>query len=282
MNCKIDPSELSKLTDISNIVRVEVVKMLAQAKSGHPGGSLSMVELIVALYGHCLKYDAHNLTMKGRDRFHLSKGHACPALYAVFSHFGIISPDSLSSLRQYGSLLPGHPHPKTPGIEVASGSLGQGLSVACGMALAELLDKSGAYVYTVLGDGEMQEGQVWEAAAFASHYKLDNLIAIVDCNGLQIDGKVSEIMSIEPLNKRWESFGFTVREIDGHDLEQIICTVEELKQVKGTPKVILAKTVKGKGVSFMEHNLGFHGKAPSSDESEQALGELKGDQKSYE
>jgi len=276
MSSNSNNQELDKLNKIVAEVRVDIITMLAQAKSGHPGGSLSMVEILVALFYKIMKYDTKNPQWEGRDRFHLSKGHGCPALYAIFSRIGYFPSEELCTLRQYGTLLQGHPHPKTPGIEVASGSLGQGLSIACGMALAERLDKTDSHVFTILGDGEMQEGQVWEAANFAAHFKLDNLIAIVDCNGLQIDGRISEIMNIEPLAQRWESFGFIVREIDGHNITEIIETVKELKTLKGQPKVILAKTIKGKGVSFMEHNVDFHGKAPTSEETDQALDELKG------
>jgi transketolase len=276
MSSKIDKKELETLRNTISEIRVDIITMLAKAQSGHPGGSLSMVDILVALFYKIMKYDPKNPRWEERDRFHLSKGHGCPALYAVFARVGYFSRDELSTLRQFGTLLQGHPHPKTPGVEVASGSLGQGLSVACGMALAERLDKKDSYVFTVLGDGEMQEGQVWEAANFAAHFKLDNLIAIVDCNGLQIDGRVSDIMNIEPLAKKWEAFGFIVREIDGHDIEQIIETLLELKSLTGKPKVILARTVKGKGVSFMENNVDFHGKAPTHEETDQALDELKG------
>lgn len=277
MSSKIDSTELDRLKRIVSEIRSDTITMLAKAQSGHPGGSLSMVEILVALFYKIMKYDVKNPAWPGRDRFHLSKGHGCPALYALFARVGYFSTDELSTLRQFGSLLQGHPHPKTPGIEVPSGSLGQGLSVACGMAVAEKLDKKDACVFTIMGDGEMQEGQIWEAANFAAHFKLDNLIAFVDCNGLQIDGRVSDIMNIEPLAKKWEAFGFLVREIDGHDISQIIETVEEIKHQKGKPKVILANTIKGKGVSFMENNVDYHGKAPSVDETDRAIEELKGE-----
>jgi len=276
MSCKIDIEELNRLKRIVTEIRVDIIKMLTKAKSGHPGGSLSMVEILVALFCKCMKFDPKNPKWEGRDRFHLSKGHAAPALYAMFAKVGYFAPEELGKLRQFGSFLQGHPHPKTPGVEVASGSLGQGLSVACGMALADKMDKKDTTIYTVLGDGELQEGQVWEGASFAAHYALDNLIVFVDRNGLQIDGKVCEIMNIDPLAKKWESFGFIVKEIDGHDLEEVITTIEDLKTVKGKPKVIIANTVKGKGVSFMEHNAGYHGVVPTSDEEKQAISDLKG------
>jgi transketolase len=277
MSPKIDNTELNRLRKTVCEVRSDTIKMLATAQSGHPGGSLSMVEILVALFCKLMKHDPKNPLWNERDRFHLSKGHGCPSLYALFARLGYFSADELPTLRKFGSLLQGHPHPKTPGIEVPSGSLGQGLSVACGMALAEKLHKKDAFVYTIMGDGEMQEGQIWEAANFAAHYKLDNLIAFVDYNGLQIDGRVCNIMNIEPLAQKWESFGFLVKEIDGHDLREIIEAVEELKPISGKPKVLLAKTIKGKGVSFMENNIDFHGKAPSSDETDRAIEELKGE-----
>jgi len=210
------------------------------------------------------------------DRFHLSKGHGCPALYAILSRLNYFPSEELCNLRQLGCILQGHPHPKTPGIEVASGSLGQGLSIACGMALTEKIDKTKNAVYVVLGDGELQEGQIWEAAMFAAHYSLDNLHVIIDHNGMQIDGRVEEIMNVQPLVQKWESFGFYVSEVNGHSLEDIITSLAEMKKIAGKPKVLIAHTVKGKGVSFMEHNLDFHGRAPKSDETDKALDELTG------
>ena len=261
---------------IASGLRVDIIKMLAQAGSGHPGGSLSMVELLVALFFNVLTIDPENPTWEDRDRFHLSKGHGCPALYAVLAKLGYFPPEELCNLRQLGCLLQGHPHPRTPGIDVASGSLGQGLSVACGFALASRLDKKDNYTFTLLGDGELQEGQVWEAAMFAAHYRLDRLIAVVDHNGMQIDGALEDVMNIQPLVKKWESFGFYTIEVDGHDIAKILDSFQNAKAAKGKPKVIIAKTVKGKGVSFMEHNVGFHGKAPNADETDKALKELGG------
>jgi transketolase len=277
MSCIIDQNEVNRLEKIVREIRVDIIQMIAKAQSGHPGGSLSMVEILVSLFFKCMQYDPKNPQWEGRDRFHLSKGHGCPALYAVLAKAGYFPSSELMRLRAFGSFLQGHPHPKTPGIEVASGSLGQGLSVACGMALADRLDKKKSTIYTILGDGELQEGQIWEAAGFASHFSLDNLIVFVDRNGLQIDGKVCDIMNIEPLAKRWESFGFIVRDINGHSVKEVVSTIEDLKTVKGKPKVIIANTVKGKGVSFMENNISFHGSPPTSEEFKQALGELKGE-----
>ncbi len=266
--------DYTKLEEIAKEVRISIVKMIANAGSGHPGGSLSMVEILVSLFFNVMKTNPVDLSALDTDRFHLSKGHGCPALYAVLAEAGYFDKKELMTLREFGSNLQGHPHCETRGVEMPSGSLGQGLSIACGMALGERLNKSSRSIFTVLGDGECQEGQVWEAASFASHYNLDNLYAFVDCNGLQIDGKVTEIMNVHPQFERWESFGFEVRAIDGHSFEEIIRTVNELKDIKGKPKVILADTVKGKGVSFMEHNVGFHGKAPSPEEIDIALGDI--------
>ena len=275
MSKKLDQQALQRLQRVTNETRVDIVTMLSAAKSGHPGGSLSIVELVVTLFYHIMNLDPQNPQWEGRDRFHLSKGHGCPALYAVLARLGYFPSDELARLRQLGGLLQGHPHPRTPGIEVASGSLGQGLSIACGMALSNRLDKKNSCVYVLLGDGELQEGQIWEAAMFASHYRLDNLYVIVDCNGIQIDGKVADIMNVQPLTKKFEAFGFHVSEVDGHDIAAIVHVVEAAQKVKGKPKVIIANTIKGKGVSFMEHNLDFHGKAPTNDETDKALGELK-------
>lgn len=277
MSKTVHPERVEELKKIAAQVRVDVVAMLAKAKSGHPGGSLSMVDIVVALFFELLRHDPKNPQWEGRDRFHLSKGHAAPALYAILARCGYFATEELLRLREFGSMLQGHPHPKTPGIEVASGSLGQGLSIASGMAIAEKLESKPNKVCAVLGDGELQEGQVWEAAMFAAHYRLDNLYVFVDANGLQIDGKVEDIMHVNPIAKKWLSFGFEVREIDGHDIQAIIDTFYELEEVTGKPKVIVARTIKGKGVSFMEHNIGFHGKTPNDDETNKALNELRGE-----
>ena len=246
------------------------------AKSGHPGGSLSAADIFTYLYFNEMNVDPQNPQWEDRDRFVLSKGHCCPSLYATLALKGFFDWDELSELRHVGAMLQGHPDMKgTPGIDMSTGSLGQGVSAACGMALAAKLDNKDYRVYTLLGDGEVEEGQVWEAAMFASHNKLDNLVVIVDQNGLQIDGTVEEVAGIEPLDKKFEAFGFEVFKIDGHDFEQIEDALNKAKTVKGRPTAILAKTVKGKGVSFMENQVGWHGTAPNKEQYEQATAELE-------
>ena len=246
------------------------------AKSGHPGGSLSAADIFTYLYYKELNVDPKNPSWEDRDRFVLSKGHCCPSLYAVLALKGFFEWDELTNLRHVGAMLQGHPDMKnTPGVDMSTGSLGQGVSAACGMALAAKLDKKDYRVYTVLGDGEVEEGQVWEAAMFASHNKLDNLVLFVDQNGLQIDGTVEDVAGIEPLDKKFEAFGFEVVKINGHDFEQIKNALDFAKTVKGKPTAILAKTVKGKGVSFMENQVGWHGTAPNKEQYEQATAELQ-------
>ena len=267
--------EIEELKQIAKKVRYNVVKMIGLAESGHPGGSLSATDIIVALYYKLMNHDPKNPNKEDRDRFVLSKGHCCPALYAVLAELGYFDEDELWKLRKTGALLQGHPSIKTPGIEANTGSLGHGFSVAVGMALGCRLDKLDNHVYVLLGDGECQEGQVWEAAMAASHYKLDNLIGFVDRNRLQIDGCTEDVMCLGDLKEKFKAFGWDVFEIDGHNFEQIIETVEKAKSMKnGKPKMIIANTVKGKGVSFMENNVGFHGRAPNKEELEQALKEL--------
>ncbi len=245
------------------------------AKSGHPGGSLSAADLMTYLYFKEMNVDPQNPKKADRDRFVLSKGHCCPSLYAVLAQKGYFSWEELTRLRHVGAMLQGHPDMKgTPGIDMSTGSLGQGVSTACGMALAGKIDNLGYRVYTILGDGECEEGQVWEAAMFAAHNKLDNLVIIVDQNGLQIDGPVSEVCGIEPLDKKFESFGFNVVKINGHCFDEIEAAFENAKSTKGMPTAILAKTVKGKGVSFMENQVDWHGKGPNKDEYEKAVAEL--------
>ena len=246
------------------------------AKSGHPGGSLSAADIFTYLYYNEMNVNPDNPQWEDRDRFVLSKGHCCPSLYAVLAMKGFFDWSELESLRHVGAMLQGHPDMKrTPGIDMSSGSLGQGVSAACGMAFAAKLDQKDYRVYTVLGDGECEEGQVWEAAMFAAHNKLDNLVVIVDRNGLQIDGTVEEVCGIEPLDKKFESFGFEVAKIDGHSFEEIEAAVNKAKTVKGKPFAILAKTVKGKGVSFMENQVGWHGKACNDEEFKTATAELQ-------
>lgn len=271
----VNKEKIKALEEKAKILRRAVIKMLFLAGSGHPGGSLSCADIVSVLYFHILRYKPADPDWPQRDRFHLSKGHACPIIYAALAEAGYFSKKELDSLRKLGALLQGHPDCRTPGIEVASGSLGQGLSVGLGMALAARLDKMDYRVYVILGDGETQEGNVWEAAMAAAHFKSDNLCAIVDYNGFQIDGKVSEIMEIAPLADKWRSFGWHAIEIDGHNIGEIIQAFEEAAKVKNKPAAIIARTVKGKGVSFMEHVVDFHGRAPDKEETEKALKELE-------
>lgn len=260
------------------VVRKHIIEMLTTAGSGHPGGSLSCVELIVALYFCKLRHNPNNPKWPDRDRVVFSKGHGCPVWYAVLAECGYFPVSELLTLRKYGSILQGHPDClRTPGVDISSGSLGQAFSAACGMAAAGKLDKKAYRVYVLLGDGEIQEGQVWESAMAASHYKLDNLCAILDYNGFQIDGPVDQIMSLEPVVDKWRAFGWHTIEIDGHDFIKIITAYNEAETIKGKPTIIIAKTVKGKGVSFMENTHEWHGKAPTKEQSEQALEEILGD-----
>ena len=256
-------------------IRKSIVSMITEAKSGHPGGSLSATDILTALYFSEMNVDPANPKMEGRDRFVLSKGHAAPAIYATLAEKGYFSKDELMTLRKFGSRLQGHPDmKKLPGIEISTGSLGQGLSVANGMALNAKIFDENYRTYVVLGDGEIQEGQIWEAAMTAAHYKLDNLCAFLDSNNLQIDGNVTEIKGVEPLDKKWEAFGWNVIKIDGHDFEQILSALDKARECKDKPTMVIAKTIKGKGVSFMENVCGFHGVAPTLEELERALAEL--------
>ena len=250
--------------------------MIGAAKSGHPGGSLSAVELLVSLYfgGH-LRHDAKNPQWKDRDRFVLSKGHACPVLYAVMAESGYCPVDQLNTLRQMGSMYQGHPDRRfLPSVEASTGSLGQGLSLVLGMGLAARLDKSPSRSYVMLGDGEIQEGQIWEAAMFGSFHKLDNVVAIVDYNKIQLDGWVKDIMAVEPLADKWRAFGWHVIETDGHDLTKVGAAFTEAANTKGKPTCLVANTIKGKGVSFMENNPKWHGMAPNAEELAAALKEI--------
>jgi len=255
-------------------VRRLVIQMLAKAGSGHPGGSLSAADLVTALYANVLRFDPANPRWPQRDRFHMSKGHCCPVWYAVLAMHGFFPQEGLFTLRQRGSILQGHPDRKTPGVESASGSLGQGLAIALGMSLAARVDKLGYRVYCLLGDGELQEGSVWEAAMACAHFSCDNLCAIVDANGCQIDGRCEDVMGLEPLADKWQAFGWQVIEINGHDFKQILAAYAQAQTIKNKPTVIIARTVKGKGVSFMEGVVGLHGRAPTADEAERALKEL--------
>ncbi len=250
--------------------------MVAAAGSGHPGGSLSAADIVAALYFHVLKHRPQDPKWSGRDRFILSKGHGAPVLYAALARSGYFPVNDLINLRKIDCHLQGHPDMhKTPGVEISSGSLGQGLSVSIGMALALRLDKLPGHIFTLLGDGESQEGEVWEAAMAAAHFRLKNLTAIVDANGLQIDGFTKDVMNVEPLKEKYAAFGWRSRTIDGHDMKEIIDALQWSRTGEG-PTAVIAKTVKGKGVSFMENNAGWHGKAPTREEAELALTELRG------
>ena len=254
--------------------RKDIVEMLAKAGSGHPGGSLSAIDILVALYEH-MNIDPSNPKMEDRDRFVLSKGHAAPALYAVLARKGFFELDELGTLRKLNSFLQGHPDmKKTPGVDACTGSLGQGFSVAVGMALGAKYKKSDYKVYALLGDGELQEGIIWEAAMAAGHYKLDNLVTIVDNNGLQIDGPVEKVMNVGYVGEKFKAFGFHVIEIDGHDFDEIKKALEH--KAEGKPTCIVAKTTKGKGIPFMENQVGWHGKSISAKEAEEALCALEG------
>lgn len=265
------------LNEIANVIRKDIVSMICKSKSGHPGGSLSAVEILTALYFDQMNIDPTNPKMEDRDRFVLSKGHAAPALYATLSERGYFDKEELNHLRQIGSMLQGHPDmKKIPGVEMSTGSLGQGFSVACGMAMAAKLDNAPWNVYALLGDGEVQEGIIWEAAMSAAHYKLDNMIAFLDYNGLQIDGDVESVMNINPIEDKFKTFGWNVITIDGHDFDQIFAALDMAKDTVDKPTMIIAKTVKGKGVSFMENQASWHGSAPSEEQLQQALSELGG------
>ena len=266
----------NELQKIACEIRMGIIEGVHGAKSGHPGGSLSIADVLAYLYFEKMNIDPKAPKKADRDRLVLSKGHAAPALYSVLANRGYFDVAELKNLRHTDSMLQGHPDMKgTPGIDMSTGSLGQGISAACGMALCAKLDNKAYRVYTVLGDGEVEEGQVWEAAMFAAHNKLDNLVVIVDQNGLQIDGTVAEVAGIEPLDKKFESFGFEVFKIDGHNFEEIADALAKAKEVKEKPVAILAKTVKGKGVSFMENQVGWHGTAPNKEQYEQATAELQ-------
>ena len=272
----MNSSEITQLKILAAKARLGAVIGTFHGKSGHPGGSLSAADIFTYLYFKEMNVDPANPKMADRDRFVLSKGHCCPSLYAVLALKGYFDWSELEKLRHVGAMLQGHPDMKgTPGIDMSSGSLGQGISAACGMALAAKLDNKDYRVYTVLGDGECEEGQVWEAAMFASHNNLDNLVVFVDQNGLQIDGPVQEVCGIEPLDKKFESFGFEVIKIDGHNFEDIENALNKAKATKGKPTDKLAKTVKGKGVSFMENQVGWHGKACNEEELAVATKELQ-------
>ena len=270
--------ELEILKENANNIRKNILKTVTEAKSGHPGGSLSAVEILTAIYFTQMDITKENIESIDRDRFVLSKGHASPVLYATLVEKGLLDEEELLTFRKINSRLQGHPSmKKLVGVDMSTGSLGQGISTAVGMALSNKYHENNHRVYTLLGDGECQEGEVWEAAMSAAHYKLDNLLAFVDANGLQIDGKVSDVMNPSPIDEKFKAFGWHVIVLeDGNNLEAVIEACEQAKQVKEKPTVIVAKTVKGKGVSFMENQAGWHGVAPSKEQCEQALVELEG------
>jgi len=270
-----DDKLIQTLEAKAKLVRREIIKMIYQAGSGHPGGSLSAADLVTVLFFHVLRHDPHRPLWPDRDRFILSKGHCAPLLYAVLAESGYFPKEELKTLRKIGSRLQGHPDMrKTPGVEVSTGSLGQGLSVANGIALGGKIDRKDYTVYVLLGDGEINEGQIWEAAMLASHYKLDNVIAVLDYNGLQVDGPTCRIMGLEPLSDKWKAFGWSVMEINGHNISEIIEALKKVRKSKGKPTIIIAHTVKGKGISFMENEVDWHGKAPNEEEFNQAMREL--------
>jgi transketolase len=257
-------------------LRRHVITMLATAGSGHPGGSLSAADIVAALYFRILRHDPKDPQWSERDRFILSKGHAAPILYAALAEAGYFSVAELATLRRLDSRLQGHTDRNlTPGVEMSAGSLGIGLSFAIGVALAARLDSKTYRTYALLSDGECEEGQTWEAALAAAHFNLDNLTAMVDCNGMQLSGWTRDIMNLEPLIRKWQAFGWHVIDIDGHDFDQILAAFPRAEKTKGKPAVIIARTTKGKGVSFMENNVTFHGKAPTREEAERALKELE-------
>ena len=273
----LDSKKIHELEETARQIRIMIVQMLSRAGSGHPGGSLSSADILTCLYFSVMRHNPKDPSWPERDRFHLSKGHCCPVLYAVLAQMGYFPKEELMNLRKFGALLQGHPDCHTPGIEVCSGSLGQGLSVALGMSLAAKIDQEDYRVYCLLGDGEIQEGNIWEAAMAASHYKCDNLCAILDYNGFQIDGRVADVMNLEPIADKWRSFGWHVVETNGHHMAAIHKAFDVAKKTKEKPTIIIAKTIKGKGVSFMENVADFHGRAPSSSETGIAMKELGGE-----
>ena len=271
-------NKIEELKSMATVIRKDIVTMLTESKSGHPGGSLSAADIITTLYFNEMNIDPKNPKDPNRDRFVLSKGHAAPVLYSALARRGFFDPKELLTLRKIGSSLQGHPNMNdVSGVDMSTGSLGQGISTAVGMAMAGKLDNKDYRVFSILGDGELEEGQVWEAAMSAAHYKLDNLTAFVDFNGLQIDGDITKVMSPLPIDKKFEAFNWNVIVIDGHNFEEIIGAIEKAKATKGRPTCILCNTVKGKGVSFMENEAGWHGAAPTKEQCAQAIKELGGD-----
>lgn len=270
-------NKIQELKSMSKVIRKDIVTMLTESASGHPGGSLSIADIVTILYFDEMNIDPKNPKDPNRDRFVLSKGHAAPVLYSALARRGYFDPAELTTLRKFGSNLQGHPNMNDlPGIDMSTGSLGQGISAAVGMALAGKLDNKDYRVFTILGDGELEEGQVWEAAMSAAHYKLDNLTAFIDFNGLQIDGDITKVMNPSPIDKKFEAFGWNVLVIDGHDIGEILNAIEKAKNCKGKPTVVICNTIKGKGVSFMENQASWHGTAPNKEQCKQALAEIGG------
>ena len=267
---------VAELKEMAKKLRRHVITMIATAGSGHPGGSLSAADIITALYFKVMRHNPENAQWPDRDRFILSKGHAAPILYAALAESGYFPVEELATLRKLGSRLQGHTDRNlTPGVEMSAGSLGMGLSYGIGVALAAMLDRRDYRTYVLLSDGECDEGETWEGALSAAHFRIDNLTAIVDCNRIQLSGWTQDIMNLEPLGQKWQAFGWHTIYIDGHDFNQILAAFQEAERIKNKPTVIIAHTIKGKGVSFMENNVNFHGKAPTSEEAEKALKELE-------
>ncbi len=275
MLLKITEEDILNLKKTANNIRKGIIEEVYAGQSGHPGGALSCADILTVLYFNQMNIDPNKKDDPNRDRFVLSKGHASAALYATLAERGFFSKEELKSFRKLGSMLQGHPDMKhIPGVDMSSGSLGQGLSAANGMALSSKMDERGFRVYCLVGDGEIEEGQFWEAAMSSSHYKLDNLCVIVDNNKLQIDGPVSEVMNVYPLKEKLQSFGFKVFEVDGNNIDELISVFQKTKTVKEKPSAIIANTIKGKGVSFMENQVGWHGKAPNEEQYNEAMKEL--------
>jgi len=273
----MDKDLISALEDQALEIRKDILRMIHTARAGHPGGSLSITDVVTALYFHFLRLNPDDPKWPERDRFILSKGHACPVWYAALARRGYFPVEELLTLREINGRLQGHPDMlKTPGLDISTGSLGQGLSAAVGMALGLKLDDLDARVYVILGDGEINEGQIWEAAMAASKFRLDNLIAFLDYNNLQLDGTCDNVMPIEPVVEKWRAFNWEVFEINGHDMSQIVNTIERAQEVVGKPSMIIAHTIKGKAVSFMENECEWHGKAPNDEEYRLAMDELEG------
>jgi len=273
---KINNARVLELKKKAKEIRVEIIKMIYKAQSGHPGGSLSAADIVTALYFEILNIDSNRPNWEERDRFILSKGHACPVWYVCLAEKGFFPKENLAKLRKIGGILQGHPDMcKVPGLDMTTGSLGQGLSVGVGMALGAKTKGLQFKTYVMLGDGEINEGQVWEAAMSANKFKLNNLIAMIDYNNLQLDGQCNEVMPIEPLADKWQSFGWDVKEIDGHNMHEILTVFYDLKKQQENPTIIIAHTIKGKGVSYMENQLNWHGKSPNEEQFQQAMKELE-------